>query len=219
MCFVADARCEKLGLLKLMRPSLSLRLLAVCLPLSSCRTPAPKTPDKPLPTVARVNPARYAGTWHEVARLPNPFQKNCLKSTAHYSVNRDGTIAVVNSCAEKGGSVHSVEGTAEPVPGSRNTRLRVKFKGLAALAPVPDEGNYWVIGLDPGYQWAMVGTPDRKFLWFLSRKPQLPYYTYRSLKARAEELGFDTSKLIPEEKTPSGVRAPAPQPATPVPPR
>ena len=185
---------------------LCLAAIAVLGVLPSCRTTSSKKPNAPLPTVSKVDPKRYAGAWHEVARLPNRFQKDCLKSTANYTVNRDGTLEVLNTCAEKGGRMSDVKGVAEPVPGSGNARLRVKFQGLAALAPVPEEGNYWIIGLDPNYQWAMVGTPDRNFLWFLSRKPQLPYDTYRTLKARARELGFDTSKLIPEEKTPAGLK-------------
>ena len=37
----------------------------------------------------------------------------------------------------------------------------------------PFKGDYWIIDLDPDYQWAVVGVPSRKYLWILSRTPTL----------------------------------------------
>lgn len=185
--------------------------------LAACRSTAPPPADghAPLPTVKRVDLRRYAGQWHEVARLPHFFQRSCLKSAATYTLQPDGTVEVVNACVEKGGRVREIKGTAEPVPGSRNARLRVKFQGLAALAPAPPEGNYWIIALDPGYQWAMVGTPDRQNLWMLARRPELPFETYTMLKARAKALGYDVSKLIPETRQPKELKEKAKAAAAP----
>lgn len=150
----------------------------------------------PLPTVPHVDLARYAGTWHEIARLPNAFQRTCVRSQATYRACADGGITVVNTCATGRGRCRSIEGRAEPVPGSGNARLRVRFSGLAAVAPVPREGNYWIIALDDDYQWALVGTPDRRFLWILAREPRLPDDVYRMLVDRACCLGFDVARLV-----------------------
>lgn len=177
--------------------------------LPSCQTPPPPTGGHPaLRTVKRVDLKKYSGLWHEVARLPQFYEKDCLRATAQYTPNADGSLKVLNTCYKRRGKVTDIEGTATAVPGSRNTRLKVKFGGFAALAPVPDEGNYWIIGLDPKYQWAMVGTPDRKSLWFLSRMAALPWPTYQMLKERARELGFDTTKLLPEAASPPGLARP-----------
>lgn len=151
---------------------------------------------EPLPTVPHVDLGRYAGKWHEVARLPNFFQRKCERSQACYSARGDGSLTVVNTCSTCRGADKRIEGRAEPVPGSGNARLRVRFSGLAALAPVPRDGNYWIIALDDDYQWAMVGTPDRKFLWILAREPQLPPDIYCMLTDRARCLGFDVSQLV-----------------------
>jgi apolipoprotein D and lipocalin family protein len=180
--------------------------LALMLPalLPSCQSPGTasaspaSTGYAKLPTVKRVDLKKYAGSWHEVARLPQFYENGCLQATAEYTANPDGSIKVVNTCYKKRGKVTSIEGKAVPVPGSRNARLKVSFHGLAALAPVPEYGNYWILALDPNYQWSMVGTPDRKALWFLSRIPALPYPTYQMLKEKAKGLGFDTAKLLPE---------------------
>lgn len=170
--------------------------------LPSCQSPGTASPASTgypkLPTVKRVDLKRYAGEWHEIARLPQSYENGCLRATAAYAPNPDGSLRVVNTCYKKRGRVTSIEGKAVPVPGSRNARLKVSFHGLVALAPVPEYGNYWILALDPQYQWSMVGTPDRKSLWFLSRIPALPYPTYQMLKEKARALGFDTSKLLPE---------------------
>lgn len=185
-------------------PVLLAGLAAFC--FSSCRsTTAPPKPAAPLPSVAKVDLKRYAGTWHEISRLPNRFQKTCVRSTAEYTPLPDGTVQVKNTCYKSKGRTSDITGTATPVPGSKNARLRVKFEGLAALAPVPEEGNYWIIDLDPQYRWAMVGTPDRQFLWILARQPQLPFPVYRQLKQKAKELGFDINRLIPEDIAPAGL--------------
>ena len=149
-----------------------------------------------LPTVPHVDLGRYAGTWHEIARLPNWFQRSCERSQAVYTPCSDGSIKVVNTCVKASGRCTSIEGRAEPVPGSGNARLRVKFGGLAALVPTSREGNYWIIALDDDYQWAMVGTPDRRFLWILARQPCLAPEILADLKQRARCLGFDVDRLV-----------------------
>ena len=150
----------------------------------------------PLPTVPYVDLARYAGRWHEIARLPNCFQRSCVRSQAVYTPRGDGGIGVVNTCTTARGRCRRVEGRAEPVPCSGNARLRVRFEGLAALAPVSSEGNYWIIALDDDYQWAMVGTPDRRFLWILAREPGLDADTFGMLVGRARCLGFAVDQLV-----------------------
>ncbi len=121
-------------------------------------------------------------------------------------------IAVRNTCYKTRARESSVQGTAVPVPDSGNAKLKVKFRGLASLAPVPDEGNYWILDLDPQYRWAMVGTPDRKFLWILARQPHLPFAVYSKLKAKARSLGFNTDQLIPEDTIPASIAETSPVP-------
>jgi apolipoprotein D and lipocalin family protein len=149
-----------------------------------------------LPTVPCVDLARFAGRWHEIARLPNCFQRGCVGAQAVYTPRRDGTLGVVNTCTTARGRCRQVEGWAEPVPCSGNARLRVRFGGLAALAPVPREGNYWIIALDDDYRHALVGTPDRRFLWILSREACVDPEVYREFTARARCLGFDVDRLV-----------------------
>ncbi len=143
----------------------------------------------PLATVPAVDLARYSGTWHEVARYPNFFQRNCESdSKAVYTPLPDGRISVVNSCRERSGRERTARGTATVLPGSGNARLRVNFGG-------PVSGDYWIIGLDPGYRWAVVGHPSRRYLWILSRTPAMDEPTYRMAVALAVGQGYDPTRL------------------------
>jgi len=151
---------------------------------------------EPLPTVPCVDLNRFTGRWHEVARLPNVFQRTCVGATARYTPLADGGIRVENSCRTCRGRCRSITGRAEPVPCSGNARLRVRFSGVAGLMPVSREGNYWIIALDENYRWAMVGTPDRRFLWLLSRDRCLPREIEGMLISRAHCLGFDVDRLV-----------------------
>ncbi len=166
-------------------------LLAVAFIFTGCAHPA-----RPLPTAAKVDLSRYAGRWFEVARLPNPFQRADARATAEYTVQPDGSVKVRNTELRPDGRAKSIEGRATAVPGSGNARLRVKFGGLAALAPLPAEGNYWIIQLEPDYSAALVGTPSRNYLWLLARSADLPAKTQTRLIQRATELGFPTGQLI-----------------------
>jgi apolipoprotein D and lipocalin family protein len=138
---------------------------------------------------------RYAGEWLELARLPAFFQRECVRSRASYRVVEEG-IRVVNRCATAAGAVRRIEGVAKPVPGSANSRLAVRFAGFwARLLPAPDEGNYWILHLDPDYRSAVVGTRDRRYLWILAREP-LAEPRYLALVEIADRAGFDVSRLI-----------------------
>lgn len=162
-------------------------LLAALLLGAGCATqPGPDTPR----TVAAVDLARYAGTWFEIARLPNSFQDGdrvCEGTTATYTARPDGQIGVVNRCVDAAGA-REATATAYAVQGSDNARLRVTFFW-------PFYGDYWVLGLDPDYRWALVGAPDRKFLWLLSRTPTMTAADEEAAWAIARREGFDLSAL------------------------
>lgn len=164
--------------------------------LASCATSRSHPPLKTAGQSGRVDISRYAGHWYEQARLPNSFQKDDASAEAHYALLPDGTVQVVNTETRADGSRHTAKGKATAVPGSANSRLRVKFEGLAALVPAAEEGNYWIIKLAPDYSVALVGTPDRQFLWLLSRKQNLSAAEKASYLEDARGQGFDTSRLI-----------------------
>jgi len=154
----------------------------------------PALPNVP---VAEVDLARYAGTWYEQAHLPMFFQRKCVAdTTAHYSLEPDGTVAVLNRCRRADGSFNEARGVARKV-GGRSATLEVRF-APQWLSWVPMVwGDYWVIALDESeYRWAMVGAPDMKYLWILSRTPQLDPDVRARLVEQARAMGYPVERLV-----------------------
>ena len=172
-------------------------LLAVlCGALFACAGPAALDPSRVPPTVARVELARYQGTWYEIARLPMWFQRNCLRSQATYGLLETGEVSVLNECETAGGR-ESIRGRARTVDAKTNARLEVRFDNwFSVFIPSQPQGNYWVLYLDGDYRTVIVGTPDRNNLWIMARTPAIDEARYTELVGIARGLGFETDKLI-----------------------
>ena len=142
--------------------------------------------------------ARYAGTWYEIARMPNRFQDKCAGDvTATYTVREDGDITVVNRCATKDGGVTEVTGRARLAErNGPNTKLEVRF-APAWLSFLPMVwADYWVIDLAPDYSFAVIGEPKRTYLWILSRTPTLDENTLQGIYSRLRDQGYDPATLM-----------------------
>lgn len=141
-------------------------------------------------TVDAVDLDRYLGGWYEITSFPAWFQKGCTGTTAEYSLREDGKIRVVNTCFDETleGPKRVAEGRAKVVQDSNGSKLKVSFFG-------PFWGDYWILGLADDYGWAVVGSPDRDYLWILARTPDLAPDVYASAIRIATEQGFDVSQL------------------------
>ncbi len=144
----------------------------------------------PLEVVDSVDLDRYLGRWYEIASYPAWFQKDCTATTADYSLRDDGLIKVVNSCRKSSldGKLKQAKGRAKVVDTTTNAKLKVSFFW-------PFWGDYWIIDLDPDYQWAVVGEPNRKYLWILSRTPQMDEAVYDGIISRLQEKRYDPARL------------------------
>ena len=161
----------------------------------------PSSASEPPPTVAKVDLDRYIGRWYEIARLPMAFQKANEAARAEYGKNADGTVSVHNTAVRPDGTEHGIKGYAKVLNPPQNSKLAVRFKTwFGPLIPVPKQGNYWVLHVDDKYQEAIVGTPNRKFLWILSRTEKLPEFRYQALVKKAKDLGYDVSRLIKDPR-------------------
>jgi len=166
-----------------------LRMLKACLlallPLAARAQglPEPKT-------VEQLDLLRYAGTWYEIASIPQFFSKGCVGTVAEYQVSPKGEVKVINSCNKKSfdGKLARVEGKAWRPKASQPGKLKVSFFW-------PFSGEYWVVDLDSGYQWAVVSNSKRSALWILSRKPQMDSKLYDEICGRLKAGQFDLSRL------------------------
>ncbi len=174
--------CYSLTTAKRARPAraslLALSVLSASLMLSACQENYP-----PMATVAKVEVPRYLGQWYEIALLPNRFQAMCVAdTTAEYRQDGEG-LNVINRCRKADGQFEVAEGVAKLVDGSNNAKLRVSFFR-------PFYGNYWILALDPDYQWVLVGEPGRQYGWVLSRTKQIKPDDWHKAMAKATELGY-----------------------------
>ena len=143
-----------------------------------------------LGVVSAVDLSRYAGRWYEIARLPNRFEKKCADSvTATYTLRSDGKVDVVNRCRKANGEYTTAKGKAKIVDKQTNAKLKVTFFW-------PFYGDYWILDLGPNYEYAVVGAPDRDYLWILSRTPQLDEQLYQQLLTKMAARGFETQRMI-----------------------
>jgi apolipoprotein D and lipocalin family protein len=152
--------------------------------------------EPPLTTIAALDVPRYMGTWYEIARFPNWFQKKCVGDTrAEYSLATAGKVQVINRCRLENGETSQAVGAARQVGDATSPKLEVRF-APAWLSFIPLVwGNYWVIDLDDAYQLVAVSEPNRDYLWILSRTPKVDAKAYEALLARLAAKGFDTRKL------------------------
>ncbi len=171
----------------------SLFYISLLLTISACSQVM--SPEAEQSIVRSFDPTQYVGTWYEIARLDNRFEKGLEQVTAHYSIEEDGTLKVVNRGfnAKKNDWSEAV-GKAKFVDpanadGTRTGRLKVSFFG-------PFYGEYNILELDkPYYNYALVSS-GRDYLWILSRTPQLTYPIKQHLMAKAKALGFATDQLL-----------------------
>ena len=182
-------------LLSYSRASLFSILGALLIGLGSSQATAQQS-DQAVQTIASLDVPRYLGTWYEIAKFPNWFQKKCVSNTkAVYTAKPDGNLRVLNSCKTAGGETSEAEGLARQIGAKDSPKLEVRFapEWLSFLPLV--WGDYWVIDLDSQYQVAAVSDPRREYLWVLSRTPQLDPKVYVDLLQRLKQQQFDIQKL------------------------
>lgn len=139
---------------------------------------------------------RYLGQWFEIGRLPLKWQdKDSKLVTASYSLNDDGSVRVDNRCFDENDDPVQAVGRAEIVEGE-TAQLKVSFlPKFLQWIPFTD-GDYWVLRLAEDYSIALVGTPDHKHLWLLSRTAELPDQVIDDYLATAQAQGFELEEWI-----------------------
>ena len=143
-----------------------------------------------LETVTYVDINKYSGKWFEIASFPQIFQKGCHCTTAEYTMTNKGYIEVFNQCNRDSinGKTTSIKGKAFVEKNSGNAKLKVQFFW-------PFRAKYWIIDLGEKYEYAVVGHPNRKYLWILSRKPSIDVAEYENILKRIKQKGFNISLL------------------------
>jgi apolipoprotein D and lipocalin family protein len=157
-----------------------------------------KSGAQDLTVVDSVDLKRYSGTWYEIARLPNRFQEDCVANVmATYTLLENGNVKVVNRCLKTGGQTSEAEGLARKADETGpNSKLKVRF-APAFLSFLPMVwGDYWIMDLAPDYSYAVVGEPERRYLWILARSQEMDESLLGQILANVRKQGYDTAALI-----------------------
>lgn len=146
-------------------------------------------------TVDSVDLAKYSGKWYEISKIPNRFQRVCAgNTTARYSIRDDGNIDVVNRCKKTDGSTEEAKGIARVVDTNTNAKLKVSF--VRFLWRWWFWGDYWIMGLGRDYEYAIVGAPNRKYGWILSRNPEMDSDRYSQIALELKKLGYNPDDFV-----------------------
>jgi apolipoprotein D and lipocalin family protein len=164
-------------------------LLLAAAALVGCSTVPPPS------TAENVDLTRYAGKWYEIAKFPAPFQNGLVSVTADYTLLENGTVRVFNRGLKGSfdGPESTISGVAKPADITTNAKLKIRFD------PFPVslfKADYWIIEVGTDYEYAAVSNPSKKYLWILSRTPQMDAAVYDGILFRLTQQGFDTSKLV-----------------------
>lgn len=153
--------------------------------------------SKPLNAVEKVELDKYLGVWHEVARKPLSFQKKCVRDiSARYTLNENGNIVVDNRCYDQEGKLSQSVGEAYVQNAPFNSKLKVSFLPDAIRWLPVGRGDYWILKIDEDYQTVLVGEPKRKYMWVLSRDPEIKSEVLNEYLDYAKSVGYDLSDLI-----------------------
>jgi len=148
----------------------------------------------PISTVNSVDLERYSGKWYEISKIPNSFQDHCEKNTtANYEIDDEGDIIVTNACVDFQDELVESEGLAKIVDNETNSKLEVSF--VSILGWNVFWGDYWILGLDENYRFAVIGTPSRKYGWILSRTPQMAEDDLEECYQILENNGYKRNKF------------------------
>src|SRR5690606_34938999 len=168
-------------------------LLMLLSPLGAQARDLGSSQHLPLPV---MDLERYAGTWHHLAWLPEDFQKKCVRdSQVDYRPRRDGGFDVHRSCVDADGRRREEAAEAVPVPGAPGSLQMRSAPRWRAGMPVGWKRR-WVVAVDPGYQWALVGAPDRDRLWVIAREPRMEPSLLGALVAQARDMGYPVDELV-----------------------
>ena len=163
--------------------SKSLILICIMFLFTACSSKNP-----PLQTVEKVDLERYLGTWYEIARYEHFFEKDCKNVSANYSIMDEETIKVINKCTKIQTNEKKEAKARAYAVDDTNSKLKVSFFR-------PFYGDYWVLILDEQYNYAVVGTPNREYLWILSRTKTIDENIKTDILNKLPSLGFEPSKF------------------------
>lgn len=162
-------------------------VIAALLAHSSCNARTSMKIDNS--TVNHLDIHQYMGKWYEIARYDHSFEKGMTHVYTEYTLEKDGKIKVINR-GMKNGEAKKITGKAkQPDPKEYPGRLKVSFF-------LWFYSDYYILDLDKDYQYAIIGSSSDKYLWILSRTPEMSETRLKHILQKIVQRGYDVSKLV-----------------------
>lgn len=155
----------------------------IALSLFSAVAPVPNKP------VEKVELSRFAGKWYSLYSIPTAFDKGTRETTTTYTLNKDGYFNVLTTAKKDDNEIHTYKSKLFPIAEDGNAEMKAQFVW-------PFKVDYWVIDLPKDYSYVIVGHPERKFLFIMSRKPSMDKKLYEGLVNKCKAMGYPVDKLI-----------------------
>lgn len=132
----------------------------------------------------------YLGKWYEIGRFDFKWEKNLKNVTAEYSLNKNGTIKVVNSGYDYTEQKQKQSVGKAKFAGNKNEgSLKVSFFG-------PFYSDYKIIAIDSEYNYALVAGANKKLLWILCRTKTIPADVKERYIQTAQNAGYDLRDFV-----------------------
>lgn len=143
--------------------------------------------------VQRVDIMSYAGKWYSLYSIPTFMDKHWRQTTETYVIHPDGYYAVFTTYKNLGkDETKYIRSKLFVVRGTGNAQLKAQFLW-------PFKIDYWIIELAEDYSYVVVGHPDQKYLFIMSRKPQIESQLLEEIIERCAQKGYDTAQLVAQE--------------------
>ncbi len=157
---------------------------------------AAKDAKKSLTSAAQVDLDRFAGSWFEIARLPERGEKDCGADSRVTYARTDSGLRILSLCRLSDGSVRRVTARAKLRDDATQSRFKISYLSPALDALPFVWSDYTIVDVADDYSSAIVGKDNRKQLWLLAKTPTVDDKTRQDFLNTARAQGFDTSALV-----------------------
>eukprot|EP00820_Chromera_velia_P012882 Cvel_23560.t2-p1 / transcript=Cvel_23560.t2 / gene=Cvel_23560 / organism=Chromera_velia_CCMP2878 / gene_product=Dehydrogenase/reductase SDR family member 12, putative / transcript_product=Dehydrogenase/reductase SDR family member 12, putative / location=Cvel_scaffold2441:25932-27503(+) / protein_length=524 / sequence_SO=supercontig / SO=protein_coding / is_pseudo=false len=170
--------------------------------------------DKPLlPLETSVDLSKFAGRWHVWANIPTSFDKGTANNIEDYTytASKDGQPAQMDinfSYVSPNKKEPTVIKQIAKIANDASTKWNLSLQyGIRVPVPIP----YLIVYVDEAYEEAIIGVPDRSYLWVMGRclRKNAKEGRLQALLDEAERLGYDVKKAVQPAEL-EGVKTPEP---------
>lgn len=160
--------------------------------LAACQS----TPLAPMPTVAKVDLARFMGDWYVIANIPTFIEEGAHNAVETYRLDSDGSIATTFTfrAGKFDGEVKRYNPRGFVLDTSTNALWGMRFVW-------PIKADYRITYLADDYTQTIISRQKRDYVWIMARTPVIAEADYQRLLNIVAAQGYDINKVrrVPQQ--------------------